>query len=115
MTILHNSYANLLGDIPSPSDGDQVIIIVWFHWLIDSPQIMVEGVSKDSPAFNSGIQFGDRISVYTFASPDRVEDNNLVQFKVIAAILSDIKKAHTVKKSVIFVIQRSACGPVTYF
>ena len=75
---------------------------------------MVEGISKESSTFNSGIKFGDRISVYAFASPDLVEDNNLVQLKPIAAILSDIMKGHIHKKSVILVIQRSGYGPVTY-
>ena len=86
-----------------------VLLKIFKHLLSTMPnstQIMVEGVSKDSPAFKSGIKFGDRISVYTFASPDRVEDNNLVQFKSIAAIWSDIMKAHTLRKSVFFAICR---------
>ena len=68
---------------------------------------MVEDV-KDAPAFYSGFKMGDRISMYTVASHDSIEPSQLIQLKKLAAVLSEIKKAHTDKKSVIFVVQRPA-------
>ena len=74
--------------------------------------MMVERISKDTPAFYSGLQHGDKIHMYAIASHDTIGDSQLVQTKTLNAILLEIEKAHDAKKSVIFVIQRF--GKVTY-
>ena len=69
-------------------------------------QFRVRGVSKHSPAYLSGIKFGDKICMYTMASQDEIGSNNLVSEKFQTAMIADFKKAHQNKKNVILFVHR---------
>ena len=66
---------------------------------------MVEGVSKETPAYYSGIKFGDRICLYAIASIGRISDCHLAKRKVLASTLHDLRTAFAEKESVIFLIR----------
>ena len=67
---------------------------------------MVERILKETPAYNSGVQFGDRICLYAIASTGRISDCHLAKRKVIASILHDLRTAFAMKESVILLIRR---------
>ena len=67
---------------------------------------MVEGVSRDTSAFYSGVKFGDRICMYSTASTDSISSSQMVQMKRLGSIMYDLEKAFAHKENVILVIQR---------
>ena len=70
-------------------------------------QIAVQRRTTGTPSYNSGLWFNDRIPMYAIASHDAIECNHLVRQKAVRTILMDLKRAHSSKKHVILLIQRS--------
>ena len=74
-------------------------------------QIVVKGISKESPADCSRVKYNDKMQMYAVASQDEVNLSQLVSEKSLAQVLIDLETAHTGQRNVILFIKRE----MTYY
>ena len=74
-------------------------------------QIIVKGVSKESPADCSRVKYSDKMQMYAVASQDEVNRSQLVSEKSLAGVLMDLEKANAGQRNVILFVKRE----MTYY